>query len=150
MQIDPIDIVKHRIASTPVRMACAWLVGSLGAAIPVVITHSGHLSLVVFLKVMFFPIYMFVMIFTSGLWGIVAGLLFCILCWRLFMFLCEDGDSMDLPWIFVLSAAISLKASGNAWPQAGGIVIVFFVIAALLQRRKNAASHQGSQEGRLP
>lgn len=129
MRIDPSAVYLHTLASTPLRIGLAWMIGTLGAYAPIIIRHGFETFEVIQWQFLFFPFYLFICAMMSGWWGLVAVPLLLVLAWRLLVFVRDDGSKFELLWIFLLSFLISIRTSEEAWPFAallalGGIVFV--------------------------
>ncbi len=131
MRIDPLDVFGHTIASMPLRLALAWLVGTLGAFAPLVLAHGFDIPDAFTLQLLFFPFYIFLLPFFSGWWGVPAFLLLIAFGWRVLVFLRGDSQTVELGWLFFLPYLIGIRASGDHWPMA---VLVALPVLVLLAR----------------
>lgn len=135
MRIDPSSVFLNTLASTPPRIALAWMIGTLGAFAPILIRHGFESYGIIQWQFLFLPFYLFLIAMTSGWWGFVAIPLALIFAWRLLVFVREEGSSMELLWIFVLPFLIGIRASEEAWPFAALLALGLIVFVIEKQRR---------------
>ncbi len=132
MRIDPTTVFFHTIASMPLRVCLAWIVGTMGAFAPVLIGEG--LGLDTFMGIgwllLFFPFYLFLIAVFGGWWAFVALPLLIVFAWRLLLLLRDEGSAIDLYWWFMLAFLIGITASEDHWSYAALVagVSMFFVV----------------------
>ncbi|MDB2673770.1 hypothetical protein N9Y81_02315 [Akkermansiaceae bacterium] len=120
MRLDPLDVFSHTAVSMPGRFLLAWILGTLGAFIPILIGSIFESWFGVFgviqWQFLLLPLYLLLIALVSGWWSFVAVPLLLVFAWKFIVFLRGDGDSVALGWIFLLPCLIGFRTSGDGWP----------------------------------
>ncbi len=130
MRVDPTAVFFHTIASMPLRVSLDRVVGTLGAFTPIFIQDGFESIEIIRWQFLFFPFYLFLIALFSGWWSFVAIPLLITFCWRVLVFMRDEGSTIELFWIFILPFLIGIRASTDAWPFAAFLagMSIFFVI----------------------
>jgi hypothetical protein len=114
----------------PLRVFLAWVVGTLGVFTPFLIRTGFDSFNIILWQLLLFPFELFIWAFLSGWWSFVAIPLLFAFCWRVLVFLRDEGSTSELFWLFILPFLIGIRGSGNDWPLAAFLAgfSIFFVI----------------------
>ena len=136
MRVDPSAVFLHTLASTPLRIGLAWIIGTLGSIAPIFIRHGFESFGLIQWQFLFLPFYLFLIAMMSGC---VAVPLVIVFAWRLLVFLRDEGSRMELFWIFILPFLIGIRTSEDAWPFAA--LLALGPIVFVIEQQRRSAFH---------
>ena len=134
MRIDPTSVFIHTIASLPLRLLLAWVVGTLGAFTPLLIRHGVEAFGVAHFQAIFFPFYLLVVAISSGWWSFISIPLLLVFAWHFVTFIREEGYAFNLLWIYLLPFLITIHVSSDSWQWAALLAGVCLAFTILRQR----------------
>lgn len=109
IKYDPAEVFVSALSITPVRFLCAWLAGSLGMFLPLLLSEGrGALELLMW-QILMFPFQLVIVAFMSGWWGVVAVPLILVVAYKLCRFMINDNTGSDLMVVFLMTYLIAVK-----------------------------------------